>query len=696
MPTYPFYRFSNAQPNAFFDPESNRIIDILDIVKAEIEAISLSGLSYPSFSNQLKAIVAEYNGQDYQANLTITFPKPFPVLVGSNSLTITIENKQLSVRDASKVIEVDLSLTNATIDSGLVTFDNTLLPEFSTYERPLLEVEKLVAQALEVRNKNGASFLPAGFKMIGDVATTGLANAYNWIYEGYPKREAQVYPWGPTYVIKASPLKTDQKFVSTLTERVINATIGETLTYSEVIGLVANQALLLPSDWTYSTDDNGSDFVVFKWIGPDDICFTTIGRTVYGVWLFQRFISFTGDISLDWVAVYGSDELPLAPYPTRSIDGWFDFDFVNFDNSEPEEAFYMPIKTGDEYQFNVLPNFSNYLDERNVLVGIMDCDGWMFPANIGTADFPLCRTVATRDIIIGSISYASLLAFTGTVVINEENSDSVIINELLSIPFSEIDNSTITNYFQSVVDYINSLEGFSAEFEDNIISITLTITFQNPSLALDVLSYFYDPLTVSGQSGQCVCNSTQLEANCLIPSLPFGLYQFVLYRLLEGESGDSYELLAVSQPLQLDNQNEFPQILEFWNDSNTLFEGFEYLNDWKQKIRVPLNGAGSKAIIDESTYRNTDGTYQRPKAESDFSINLHTSFIDSETQKAMFSATRHKNFILSGQSLFVKGDLEIANIRDFSTNTSYRPLSQMGFEATLQGYQPENNDCLGC
>jgi len=61
----------------------------------------------------------------------------------------------------------------------------------------------------------------------------------------------------------------------------------------------------------------------------------------------------------------------------------------------------------------------------------------------------------------------------------------------------------------------------------------------------------------------------------------------------------------------------------------------------------------------------------------------------------MTSATRHPLFVLRGQNLSVQGDLEIATVQDYTTNTSFRRLQQMKFSAKIQGYQPSNNACIG-
>jgi hypothetical protein len=74
---------------------------------------------------------------------------------------------------------------------------------------------------------------------------------------------------------------------------------------------------------------------------------------------------------------------------------------------------------------------------------------------------------------------------------------------------------------------------------------------------------------------------------------------------------------------------------------------------------------------------------------------LHTDYLDLATQRAMISATKNPIFVLQGQNLSVQGDLEITNTQDFTQNSSFRKLQQMQFQALTQGYQPENNSCIG-
>ena len=157
-----------------------------------------------------------------------------------------------------------------------------------------------------------------------------------------------------------------------------------------------------------------------------------------------------------------------------------------------------------------------------------------------------------------------------------------------------------------------------------------------------------------------------------------------------------YSLYSLSNIINIDRADCFSTILEFWADSNSIAQGMEYYNNWKQRVRIGLNGGGEKPIIEESLYRQSNGVHRRPQNKQDLSLDLHTDFFDLETQLAMTDATRHPYLIWEGKSIFVKGDIEIATTQDFTTQSSFETLSQMKFQALIQGFQPRNSSCLTC
>jgi len=157
-----------------------------------------------------------------------------------------------------------------------------------------------------------------------------------------------------------------------------------------------------------------------------------------------------------------------------------------------------------------------------------------------------------------------------------------------------------------------------------------------------------------------------------------------------------YGLYSLSNIIKIDASDCFSTILEYWADSNQIAQSFEYFNDWKQRVRIGLNGGGEKPVLEESLYRQSNGVHRRPQNKQDLSVDLHTDFFDLDTQLAMTDATRHPYLIWEGKSIFVKGDIEVATTQDFTTQSSFETLSQMKFQALIQGFQPRNSSCLTC
>jgi hypothetical protein len=159
---------------------------------------------------------------------------------------------------------------------------------------------------------------------------------------------------------------------------------------------------------------------------------------------------------------------------------------------------------------------------------------------------------------------------------------------------------------------------------------------------------------------------------------------------------DVSEIYSFSNLISLDNSDCFSTMVQFWAESNAIAQGFEYYNDWHQQVRLGINGGGQKPIITESTYRQSNGVTRRPSNKQDLSIDLHTDFLDLETQSALVDATRHPNLVVDGRNIFVNGDIEVATIQDFTTQSSFEDLAQVKFSALIQGYQPKNSTCINC
>ena len=160
--------------------------------------------------------------------------------------------------------------------------------------------------------------------------------------------------------------------------------------------------------------------------------------------------------------------------------------------------------------------------------------------------------------------------------------------------------------------------------------------------------------------------------------------------------GNSYYLYSLSNIINIDGSDCFSTMLEFWANDNSIAQGFEYFNGWKQRVRLGINGGGAKPVIEENVYRQSNGVHRRPQNKQDLLLDLHTDFIDEQTQLALVDATRHPYLVWNNKSIFVKGDLDVATIQDFTTQSSFETLAQVKFSALLQGFQPKNSSCLTC
>jgi hypothetical protein len=390
--------------------------------------------------------------------------------------------------------------------------------------------------------------------------------------------------------------------------------------------------------------------------------------------------------------------LPYEPLTGQLFSGgWYDLDLIQFDNGcEPEylDTFQMPIKTGDTYQFNIIPEQANLTGLTSCQIGLFD-ENLNFVSEIGTASFPTCKSDVPFTI---SISGSTKAAFVSAVdsnstdtTIDSYDSNGALIGELFLIPFTG-PYTTVANYADAIIAYINGETGYSATYT-NTSDLVFTIYFDNLDIAatsLQLSSYTYD-FEGDQNTDTCSC-ATQFQATVTIPFAPDGCYVFGLY----DDNYPNQSIFAFSNSLEMNNQDCFSSMWQFGSSDDAIIEGFEYYSGWMQQLRLPINGAGQKPKIEESIYRNSDGTYQRPSNYSDLTLDLHSDYLDLETRNAVFSATRCPILIFEDQSIFVSGDLDVATVQDFSNKTSYRKLAQMKFSALIQGFQPDNNACTGC
>lgn len=176
----------------------------------------------------------------------------------------------------------------------------------------------------------------------------------------------------------------------------------------------------------------------------------------------------------------------------------------------------------------------------------------------------------------------------------------------------------------------------------------------------------------------------------------FAGISFAPFTLDPKDATSQDELYSLSNLIQVNNSDCFSQIIQYYGNDNSIVNGFEYPNNWWQQCRLGINGGGQKPVLTESVYRQSNGVHKRPVSKQDLSVDLHTDFLDLETQSALVDATRHPFFVWKDQSLFVTGDIEVATIQDFTTQTSFEDLAQVKFSALKQGFQPKSSTCVNC
>jgi hypothetical protein len=229
---------------------------------------------------------------------------------------------------------------------------------------------------------------------------------------------------------------------------------------------------------------------------------------------------------------------------------------------------------------------------------------------------------------------------------------------------------------QDIVDFSNTIPGMSCTYDEEsdtlawswTVTVDCNVEYQMRNYILDAEGNNLVRLIIT-ESQSCSCETEDLNA---------------------------YSLYSLSNIINIDPSDCFSTMLEFWSDNNTMAQGYEYFDNWKQKVRIGINGGGEKPIIEESLYRQSNGVHRRPQNKQDLSLDLHSDFLDLETQLALVDATRHSYLVWDGKPIFVKGDIDVATIQDFTTQSSFETLAQVKFQALLQGFQPRNSSCLNC
>ncbi len=716
MGPFSFIRFDNIAQNGGFMPQSNVQSDLLNSFFGEYSNNDFVGSKYFPAILDYREKIATLNKPINGGDLVLINPKPFPQITGTQTLVFKVQNNELFATDSTQFIEITLNLTNGIITSNSYVFAGSI-SQTGTYDTPIVAIEKEIQQALDVYSKSGSAFFSPYylFDRSTQLATSGLIRAKNWKLtdEEINRFPLPENPFQPNDWIYVSPFLPDDTFILTQFGKVVNMAFDSAETISSITAFV--NSLSFPTGFTVDIDDNTTDLIEIT-ISGSDSGFKLIGF-FDTVWTWQRFYTDSTPVSVPFITVGSfTGQWPFEPNTGRFFQtSWYDIEDLTF-VEEPdllkEDEYGMPIKTGDQLQFNIIPELANLTGIDSCQIGLFDCDG-NFLQQIGTAQFPPCEQDFETDIFYNHntdtyYSWASIQAVSSLTsptlalaFVAEDGTKTII--ESFTMAFgggADLDTTVLATFVTQLESLLNGL-GYVAD-----VTYTGTTT---PEITVSLSGNICDSVAIDFQIGYVIdsepvieyvglyteipvkLTGTQLQGTVFIPSLANGAYYFGLYN----STGYVNEIYSFSNRLFLNNKEEFSQILEIGSAENELIEGFEYLGGWLQRIRVNLNGAGATYEIQESIYRNSNGTFQKPENSTDENISLQSDYLDLPTQRAMTSVTRHPIFVLSGQNLSVQGDLEIATVQDYTTNTSFRRLQQMKFSAKIQGYQPSNNACLG-
>jgi hypothetical protein len=496
-------------------------------------------------------------------------------------------------------------------------------------------------------------------------------------------------------------------------EKVINFSLSET---DETLIQAYFNTFTVPDGWTASfTIVSGTYTRVFCLLYRDDRSLLMIGRLDTN-WLWQRFINEIDSSDTTYFNSYASTT-PLPYTPLSSFQwlygDWYDMEFVEFtDGCYVSPEFYaMPAIPGDNWQFNVPSDEGNLTGLTSANVGLFSESGQFIQqiGDAGQSEYICCTPYQAfysnnlesgwDDILTQCNLYADDPATHKIGVIIFDSSNPTLKREFwydITAAFAnknELLDALVTlsdpsNTFTKETDGVNYVLfydpiGYPCTNSENLtvyIQLSEIPTFLIEGWEMDLTGGFINQFT------------NDFYSNALIPAVASGCYRLGLYDEIEG----NFYLYSLSNIINIDSADCFSTMLEFWANDNSIAQGFEYFNGWKQRVRLGLNGGGAKPVIEENLYRQSNGVHRRPQNKQDLSLDLHTDFIDEQTQLALVDATRHPYLVWNNKSIFVKGDIDVATIQDFTTQSSFETLAQVKFSALVQGFQPKNSSCLTC
>jgi hypothetical protein len=721
-----FYRFQPAW-NAGFYPDNQITANLLNALAGNI------GAWLPGFfpGKTLSQLVAGVTGQmnvfnvsPYFGGFTLTYQEIFDT--PNYEYNINIRNADLSATDNTQVVTINGFFNFTTKEVLNATVEAFIPGSYSgSFDYSPIPVESEVDRALQIVEQNGSAFFPLtySFDSGSNIATSGLARGKNWQLDSSgnsTRLPADTLPKQNARTFSVAPQTAEDRYCISLMEKVINFSLTET-DYTLIEAYF--NTFTIPDGWTASFAVSLDTYNrIFCLLYRDDRSLLMIGR-LDTYWLWQRFINESGSSDLSVFNYLSTTPLPYLPVVSYQwlYGDWYDMEFVNFTAGcyESPEFYAMPAIPGDNWQFNVPSDSGNLTGLTTASVGLFSQDG-QFIQQVGEAINPPCcfemllayQTVAGAnpnfiawfDLIEGINTFYSGIQFQfsnqtvnylGTTASSQITAD--LTDFILEIPaplpydrqdFIDLMASQSWGYGITVTgELINNgpFEGVKIKFcnfEDSPFS-SIVAFYNNPGSGENVYQSYINSLC---------CPKSQFQATTLIPAIAAGCYRLGLY----AESEGGFYLYSLSNIINIDGSDCFSTMLEFWANDNSIAQGFEYFNDWKQRVRLGINGGGAKPVIEENLYRQSNGVHRRPQNKQDLSLDLHTDFIDEQTQLALVDATRHPYLVWNNKSIFVKGDLDVATVQDFTTQSSFETLAQVKFSALLQGFQPKNSSCLTC
>jgi hypothetical protein len=708
-----FYRFQPAW-NAGFYPDNQITSNLLNALAGNLTAWLPGFFPSKTLSQLVTGVTGQmdnFNVFPYFGGMTLTYQTILDI--PNYEYNINIINTGLSSTDNTQVIVINGFFNNTTkevLNANVVAF---IPGSYSgTFDSSAIPVEAEVDRALQIVEQNGSAFFPMtySYNSTSGIATSGLARGKNWQLDssGNPVRlPADTLPKQNARTFNVAPQTAEDRYCISLMEKVINYSFTET---DETLIQAYFNTFTVPDGWTASFAINIDTYTrVFCLMYRDDRSLLMIGR-LDTTWLWQRFINELGSSDFSYFSGYTSTTalpyLPTISYQWLYGD-WYDMEFVNFTDScyVSPEFYAMPAIPGDNWQFNVPSDSGNLTGLTTASVGLFTQDG-QFIQQIGQADLPsyslteygMYGAAGARGTYQDWYDGEYISAYT----INFQTTDcnGVTTGDILAtIPIGGITTDDFSE-FKSVVEGLAWPAWVSVVVElDTAGKVEFYFTFTNPPTCFCSIAawqfneeteetvYFIKPELYSN-----VATPTQLQSTTLIPAVASGCYRLGFYN--ESEAG--FYLYSLSNIINIDGSDCFSTIIEFWANDNSIAQGFEYFNGWKQRIRLGLNGGGSKPVIEENLYRQSNGVHKRPQNKQDLSLDLHSDFIDEQTQFALVDATRHPYLVWNNKSIFVKGDIDVATIQDFTTQSSFENLAQVKFSALVQGFQPKNSSCLTC